>query len=265
MTLPGAVSLANQFSGLAITFDSTVFATPQTITLSGPQQLSDRDADDVDHGPGDGPGDDQRQQPAPGLPDLRRDERHIRQPGDCERPGPGKRGPGVTAGSTAAWGGGVLNFGGNLTFKNVAFTSNSATGGNGQTAQGGAVFSNGGSVTFSNSCTFTSNKAQGGSSARATGGAVYLNLATGSFTSCAFTSNTAQGGSAATAMGGAVYSTNSTVSFTGCTFTSNMAQGGNGGNGAANTAASGTAGSGGAGGDGQGGGVAAEGACRQSP
>src|SRR5262249_51206603 len=35
MTLPGAVSVANQFPGMAITFDPTVFVTPATITLGG--------------------------------------------------------------------------------------------------------------------------------------------------------------------------------------------------------------------------------------
>ena len=41
LTLPGAVSLANQFAGSAITFDPTVFASAQTITLtSGQLELS---------------------------------------------------------------------------------------------------------------------------------------------------------------------------------------------------------------------------------
>ena len=35
LTLPGAVSLADQFAGSAITFDPTVFASDQTITLTG--------------------------------------------------------------------------------------------------------------------------------------------------------------------------------------------------------------------------------------
>ena len=34
LTLPGAVSLADQFAGSEITFDPHVFATPQTITLA---------------------------------------------------------------------------------------------------------------------------------------------------------------------------------------------------------------------------------------
>ena len=37
LTLPGAVSLANQFAGSAITFDPAVFATRQTITLTSGQ------------------------------------------------------------------------------------------------------------------------------------------------------------------------------------------------------------------------------------
>ena len=40
LTLPGAVSLANQFAGSAISFDPTVFATQQTINLTAQLELS---------------------------------------------------------------------------------------------------------------------------------------------------------------------------------------------------------------------------------
>jgi hypothetical protein len=40
LTLPGAVSLADQFAGEAITFDPTVFASAQTITLTAQLELS---------------------------------------------------------------------------------------------------------------------------------------------------------------------------------------------------------------------------------
>ena len=41
LTLPGAVTLANQFAGSAISFDPAVFATQQTITLTAQLVLSD--------------------------------------------------------------------------------------------------------------------------------------------------------------------------------------------------------------------------------
>ena len=41
LTLPGAVSLADQFAGATISFDPTVFATQQTITLTAQLELSD--------------------------------------------------------------------------------------------------------------------------------------------------------------------------------------------------------------------------------
>ena len=66
MTLPGAVSLADQFAGTAITFN---FSTPQTITLSGaPLELSNTDqAAHQDHRPRHGR-DHQRRRPESRLP-----------------------------------------------------------------------------------------------------------------------------------------------------------------------------------------------------
>ena len=70
-----AITLANSIAGAAtITFDPTVFATPQTITLGGTQlALSNTTRDGDDHGPGGGR-DGQRQPREPGVPGQR--ERH---------------------------------------------------------------------------------------------------------------------------------------------------------------------------------------------
>jgi hypothetical protein len=227
-SLREAIAEASGLPGAhTITFDPTVFATAQTITLTGGPLT-----------PGNTSGKLTITGPAAGVTisgnNKSRDFQIANSGTSVEFDNLTITGglakdngvAGAAAGSTAALGGGILNNGGTLTFNNVAFTSNLANGAAGQGAMGGAVETTGGSV---------------------------------SFTNCTFTSNTAQGGSAATAMGGAVYSAGSTVNLSGCTFTSNTAQGGQGIAGAANKAAGGIAGSGGAGGNGDGGGVAAEG------
>jgi fibronectin-binding autotransporter adhesin len=151
---------------------------------------------------------------------------------------------GAAAGTTPALGGGLLNMGGNLTFTNVAFTSNKANGAAGQNAMGGAVytrednFTSDGSVSFTN-CIFTSNTAQGG------------NGVAGSDNTVAAGSGTAGGDG----YGGGVAVDGGSVSLNLCTFTSDQALGGTGGAGGANTGTSGQAGSGGAGGNGYGGGL----------
>ena len=70
LTLPAAVSLADQFPGCAITFDPDVFATPQHHPDPGPARAERHQPDDLDHRPGGGP-DDQRRREKPGVPDRR--------------------------------------------------------------------------------------------------------------------------------------------------------------------------------------------------
>ena len=66
---------------------------------------------------------------------------------------------GVTAGSTTAEGGGIINNGGTLRLNNVVLDSDTAlggtgaAGGTGQDARGGGLYSSGGSVTLTNSHT----------------------------------------------------------------------------------------------------------------
>ena len=67
LTLPGAVSLANQFAGSAITFDPAVFATQETITLTAQLELSDTALTTSIAGPAAGRGC-QRRRDEPGIP-----------------------------------------------------------------------------------------------------------------------------------------------------------------------------------------------------
>ena len=67
-SLREAIASANAVPGQTITFDPTVFATPQTITLSRqPARAERHDRDRDDHGPGGGR-DGQRQRREPGVP-----------------------------------------------------------------------------------------------------------------------------------------------------------------------------------------------------
>ena len=118
---------------------------------------------------------------------------------------------GVTAGSTAAEGGGLLNSGGTATVSDCTFTSNFTSNSVGR--GGGLLNNNGGTATVSG-CTFTSNSAFNG------GGLTNV-FGTVTVSGCIFTSNSAFNGGGLTNVFG-------TVTVSGCTFTSNSAVGGGG-------------------------------------
>ena len=68
LDLRGAVDLADVLPGAqTITFDPTVFASAQTITLTGPARAEQHERDGDDHGPGGGR-DGQRRRAEPGVP-----------------------------------------------------------------------------------------------------------------------------------------------------------------------------------------------------
>jgi hypothetical protein len=123
---------------------------------------------------------------------------------------------GVSALSTDALGGGLLNNGGTVTLDHVVLTNNVAQGGpgfrgaNGRNAQGGGIYSLGGSLTISGS-TLTNNQAIGGR------GADYF-----------FSSHIGGGGTAA---GGGLYASGGSLDISDSTVVSNRATGGRGGDG----------------------------------
>ncbi len=160
-------------SGQAVTFDPTVFATAQTITLTaGPLTPSNTSGKLTITGPASpaarvsisGNSTSRVFQMAASGMSVEWDNLTITA-GLAQDNGVA----GAAAGSTAALGGAIVNNGGNLnfsngnnlTFNNVTFTSDRAMGGAGQAAMGGAVYTAGGTVSFIN-CTFTSDTAQGG-------------------------------------------------------------------------------------------------------
>src|SRR5208337_292530 len=146
---------------------------------------------------------------------------------------------GVTAGSTTAEGGGILNNGGTLRLNNVVLDSDTALGGagaaggfdvprggTGQDARGGGLYSSGGSVTLADS-TLSNDNAQGGG-----------------------------GGTGGDGQGGGLYSSGGSVTLTNSTLSNDKAQGGVGGTvSPTNSTLSNDNVQGGAGGDGQGGGL----------
>ena len=145
LTLPGAVGLANQFPGTAITFDpaATHFATPQTITLNatggrgGPLVLSDNSLTTTITGP------------AAGVTI-----------GGGEKSGVLKIESGVTAtlsGLTIS-GGSTSGFGGGLQVYGVASLTDCTISYNSAGSGGGLEVNTGGTVTLTG-CTITGNQA----------------------------------------------------------------------------------------------------------
>jgi hypothetical protein len=168
----------------------------------------------------------------------------------------------VSPGTTHAWGGGVLNDGGTVSFTNAVVASNSALGGagtngadgtsaavngqdgtNGRHALGGGIYSSAGTLLISSSQIFN-NRAVGG--AGGDGGAGY-NSTTGDGGNGGF------GGSGGSARGGAIYAASGDVIVRQFSLVfSNAATAGLGGNGGAggNGSAGANGGNGGVGGSG---------------
>ncbi len=188
LTLPDAVNLSDQFAVDSISFSSTVFAAPQTITLQGSQLLLSNEA----------------------LPIA-----IAGQPGAVTVSGGGKStvlsiGSGVTAtisGLTFTDGngsgvGGVYNQG-TATFDDCSISANV-----GMTDAGGIFNHSPGSLTL-NDCTISGNTAN-------QGGGVYNYYGKMLLTRCTISGNIAISGS-----GGGVRNNDGTVTLTGCTISDN--------------------------------------------
>jgi hypothetical protein len=191
-----------------------------------------------------------------------------------------------------AFGGGILNDGGNVTLDNVHIANCEALAGPARSASGGGIYSSGGSLTLINS-TLQGDTAQAGPGASGTdanpaggpggngqGGGVYavgtavtlandgffVNLAGGGpggggQSQPGFAAAGGAAGAGGNGQGGGLYTASGTVAITDTTFESNTAAGSNGGQGGDATPVGednvpgGDGGAGGLGGNGEGGGV----------
>ncbi len=196
-SLRGAINLANTLSGTdTITFDSSVFATNQTITLTS--TLPTVTTPMIINGPG------EALLTVDGIDTFR--VFYADTGSDLTLTGMT-----VANGNVTGAGGGIYVDGASLTVSNATFSSNDAT------DNGGAIaLLNGGSATLT-SCTLS------GNGSTQNGGAIALATGTSAqFTDCSLSGNTA--GSA----GGAIY-TGGTLTITGSTFTGNTTTASGGG------------------------------------
>ena len=190
LSLPGAVTLANQYAGTEITFDPAVFAAPQTITLStGELELSNTTAWTSISGP------------AAGLTISGGGVSRVFQINSGVTAS--LSGLSISGGSTSGNGGGLEN-NGNVSLANCTLSDNSATG-------SGGGFDNTGSATFKN-CTLSGNSATTSGGGLDNGGSATL-------TGCTFNDNSAS------ANGGAL-DNNGSATLTDCTFSGNSASAG---------------------------------------
>ncbi len=186
LTLPGAVSLAEKFAGpIAISFSSVVFASMQTITLTGNQlELSKTGAIPTwtITGPVKGvtvSGD--------GLSRVFQVDAGVTASISQLT---------ITGGTATSGGGGLINFG-TATLTNCTVSGNTAS-------TGGGLDNNGTTVTLTN-CTVTSNTSTG------TGGGL-TNFGTATLTDCTVSGNTAGGsGAIVFSSGGTLTVSNSTI------------------------------------------------------
>ncbi len=164
--------------------------------------------------------------------------------------------------NTAAEGGAILDWGGNVTLSNVVVQNNQAVAGAGLAACGGGVWVSGGQLTITNNSVIKNNQAlgggglSGGTGGAASGGGIYaVNDSELSISGKSVVSgNTALGGNGAAgakgisagagqnggaAFGGGVFVSNATTALTlslsGATLSGNTAKGGSGGQGFAGT------------------------------
>ncbi len=193
-----AIASANSTAGAnTITFDGTVFATPQTITLGGTQLTLSNTT-----------GTQTITAPAAGVTVSGGGNSRVFQVDS-----------GVTAsisglaitGGNAGNGGGLADYGGNLTLNNCTISGNSAS-------FGGGLNNSYGMLTLTN-CTVS------GNSAAARGGGVYTAFgATSTLTECTVSGNTATSES-----GGGLFTLRGTIALTNCTVTGNSSLGERGG------------------------------------
>lgn len=145
---------------------------------------------------------------------------------------------GTEAGKTEAKGGGIMDYGGNVTLSNVVLQSNKAVSGNGLDAYGGGIYAENASLTIQSSV-IQSNGASGGDFSTdgggAYGGGIYAPNVT-TLTDSTVSDNTLTGGngdnitspySAGAASGGGVYSSGGgTTTITDSTLSGNTVTGG---------------------------------------
>ena len=193
-TLRDAITFANTFSGHVITFDPTVFASAQTITLTAGQlTLSNTTGPETITGPAAGV-----TVSGGGLSRVFDIDASVTA---------SISGMTITGGKTpkSYTGGGVLNYG-MLTLANCTISGNSA-------GYGAGLWSRGGTTTLTN-CTIS------GNSATVNGGGLLFVYSTTTLTNGIISGNSAAGNS-----GGGVWSFGGTTTLTNCTVCGNSAAG----------------------------------------
>jgi hypothetical protein len=207
LNLRQAVRLANVLGGnQTITFDPTVFATAQTITLTdGQLELSDTTGTETITGP------------AVGLTISGNNAGRVFQVDSGVTAG--LRGLTITGGN-AVNGGGLYDSGGTVDLNDCTVSGNSATG------NGGGLFAYLGTITLSGS-TVSGNSATGIGNASfddAIGGGLCLEFGTATLSNCMIDNNTAPNGS-----GGGMALLGNMATLTNCTVSGNSATGNGGG------------------------------------
>ena len=249
LSLREAIGFADTASSgnSSITFDSTVFSTPTTITLTGVQlELNSAIGTETITGP------------AAGATISGGGLSRVFQVDDGVTAS--LSGLTITGGTTASNGGGLYNLGGTITLTDCSLSGNSAAG------SGGGLYSSGGTTTLTD-CTLSGNTAAGsgggafavgtttitdctlsGNSAAGSGGGLYSSGGTTTLTDCTLSGNTAAGsgggafavgtttitdctlsGNSAAGSGGGLYSSGGTTTLTDCTLSGNTAAGSGGG------------------------------------
>src|SRR6516225_4444722 len=192
------ITQANSAGGNeTITFDKTVFKTPQTINLDptlGQLELSDTTGTEAIVGPGKGV-----------TVDAGGGSRVFQIDGGVTASMSGLT---ITGGKTTGNGGGLFNDGGNVSLTNCTVSGNSAT--TPASSLGGGLFSLNGTLTLTN-CTVS------GNSSSHSGGGLYSLYSTATLTNCTVSDNTAGRN------GGGVVSRGTTLALTNCTVSGNSA------------------------------------------
>ena len=194
LTLPGAVLLANQFAGSAITFDPAFFGTHKSITLSAQLELSNAALATSITGP------------AAGVEVSGGGTTRVFQvDGNVTAALSGLT---ISGGSTTGYGGGLYNDGGGVTLSSVTISSNVA-------GKGGGLFNTGRGTIGITSCSITGNSA-------ANGAGLYNDYGTATLTGVTISSNIA-------GKGGGLFNTGrGTIGITSCSITGNSATKGGG-------------------------------------
>ncbi len=196
LDLRGAIDLANTMTGPeTITFDPTVFATAQTITLTaGPLELSNTTGMETIMGPAAGV-----TVSGGGLFRVFQVDSGVTAT---------LSGVTISGGSSAGYGGGLYNDGGTITLTNCTISGNSA-------AAGGGLFNTKRGTGTLTGCSMSGNSAS-------LGGALYNDGGTTTLTDSTVSGNSA-------AAGGGLFNTKrGTATLTGCTVSGNSAATGGG-------------------------------------